>query len=141
MDNEWFFEVMKTIFPFVFIIMFVGTIVYFFLVAFSPKFRGKMMSRQVKAQKYMMEESKDDLKKIEEHKGEVEVDSKKEILDKHEGKMKDISKKEADINKEKVKTYAKAIKEGLEEETIYCKHCGTLIASDSKFCKKCGKEQ
>lgn len=37
---------------------------------------------------------------------------------------------------------ARAIKEGLtEDETIYCKHCGASIDSDSTFCKKCGKEQ
>ena len=35
-----------------------------------------------------------------------------------------------------------AIKED-EEKTpqIYCKHCGVQIDEDSKFCKKCGKEQ
>lgn len=26
-------------------------------------------------------------------------------------------------------------------ETVYCKYCCTIIDSDSKFCKKCGKEQ
>lgn len=32
------------------------------------------------------------------------------------------------------------IKESNENQ-IYCKHCGSQIDEDSKFCKKCGKEQ
>ena len=40
------------------------------------------------------------------------------------------------------KEIAKGIREGLaEEQTVYCKHCGALIDSDSRFCKSCGKEQ
>lgn len=40
------------------------------------------------------------------------------------------------------KEIAKGIKEGLsEEDTVYCKHCGQLIDSDSRFCKSCGKQQ
>ena len=27
------------------------------------------------------------------------------------------------------------------ENTIFCRHCGETIVSDSKFCNKCGKEQ
>ena len=34
-----------------------------------------------------------------------------------------------------------AIKEGLSGKKSYCKHCGTQIDKDSKFCKECGKEQ
>ena len=40
------------------------------------------------------------------------------------------------------KEIAKGIKEGTSgEETMYCKHCGTKIDADSRFCSKCGKEQ
>ena len=53
-----------------------------------------------------------------------------------------IASKEANIEGVKIKSAAKAIKEGLtENNTIYCKHCGSLIDSDSKYCKVCGKEQ
>ncbi|MBR0385607.1 MAG: zinc-ribbon domain-containing protein [Erysipelotrichaceae bacterium] len=26
-------------------------------------------------------------------------------------------------------------------EAVYCKYCGALIDADSRYCKKCGKEQ
>ena len=40
------------------------------------------------------------------------------------------------------KEIAKGIKDGLSDDnTIYCKHCGSLIDNDSRFCKSCGKEQ
>lgn len=38
-------------------------------------------------------------------------------------------------------TIAKEIKKGLKDYTIYCKHCGAIVDSDSTFCKDCGKEQ
>lgn len=39
------------------------------------------------------------------------------------------------------KEIAKGIKEGLsDEETVYCKYCGSLIDADSRFCSKCGKQ-
>ena len=109
--NETFFNIM---FYGTFII--VGLIFILAIIsAISPKFRGKMMSRQVKSMKYMVDESKDDFKSI--------------------------STNMADATKEGIKTTVRAIKEGLNEEDIYCKYCGSQIDSDSKFCKKCGKEQ
>ena len=86
----------------------------------SPKLRGKIMSRQVKAMKYMVHESKDDIESI--------------------------STNMAEATKKGTKTTVRAVAEGLKEglageETIYCKHCGSEIDADSKFCKSCGKEQ
>ena len=82
----------------------------------SPKLRGKWMSRQVKATKYMVDESKDDIHSI--------------------------TSNVADASKEGIETTVRAIKKGIvEDEDIFCKHCGAKIDSDSKFCKKCGKEQ
>lgn len=82
----------------------------------SPKFRGKMMSKHVKATKYMMDEVKDDIK--------------------------DISTDMANATKDGIETTTRAIKNGfMKDETIYCKHCGHKIAKDSKYCKDCGKEQ
>lgn len=103
----------------------------------SPKFRGKMMSRQIKATKHMVNYSKEDLKDI----SNTAINIKKNILDENEETLKEMSDMEADIKKDYVKTMAKSVKEGLSEDSIYCKHCGTIIDSDSKFCKKCGKEQ
>jgi len=63
------------------------------------------------------------------------------IINNNEDILKETANKTANINKDAVKTMAHAIKEGFTEDVIYCKHCGALIDSDSKFCKSCGKEQ
>ena len=55
--------------------------------------------------------------------------------------LKETANKTADINKDAVKTIAHSVKEGFSDEnTIYCKYCGTPIDSDSTFCKNCGKK-
>ena len=101
---------------FVIVPVFIGIGFVFVIAMFiSPKFRGKMMSRQIKAQKYMMDESKEDLKSI--------------------------SNDMAYATKDGIKTAAGAIKEGFTQSNVFCKHCGSEIDEDSKFCKKCGKEQ
>ena len=105
------FEVMFVIVP-----IFIGiTFVLTFAMIFSPKLRGKLMSNQIKASKYMMDECREDLKSI--------------------------SDDMAYATKDGVKTTARAIKEGFAEGKIYCKYCGSKIDEDSKFCKHCGKEQ
>lgn len=115
-----------------------GFIIFVFVMAFSPKLQGKMMSRQFKSMSYMMEESKDDLAKL----SGTAVGIKKQILDKNEEILTDLAHKEANIRSVGIKNAAKAIKEGITEtSSIYCKYCGNKIDSDSKFCKKCGKEQ
>lgn len=101
---------------FVIVPIFIG-LVFVFMIAMivSPKLRGKMMSRQIKATKYMIDESKEDLKSI--------------------------SDNMVYATKDGIKTTARAIKEGFTEDNIYCKYCGSEIDNDSKFCKNCGKEQ
>ena len=89
--------------------------VLIFTLMFNPKLRGKFMSRQIKATKYMMDESKDYLK--------------------------DIATDMATATKDGVRITSHAVKEGFTDNSIFCKHCGTMIDDDSKFCKKCGKEQ
>ena len=112
MNTEMWVSILFTVVP---IIM--GIIIVFMIISIvSPKFRGKMMSRQIKATKHMVDYSKEDLK--------------------------DISDGMAYATHDGVKNTARAIKEGLtEKNSIYCKHCGASIDSDSKFCKSCGKEQ
>ncbi|MBE6039036.1 MAG: zinc ribbon domain-containing protein [Anaerofustis stercorihominis] len=105
-----FFNVMSFLFPF----LFIGTFVFIIMSWVSPKFRGKMMSREIKAQKYMMEESKEDLR--------------------------DIATTSAEATSEGIKITAKAIKEGFSEEMIFCKYCGKEIDADSRFCKHCGED-
>lgn len=128
------FEAMFIIVP-----IFIG-LVFVFVIAMivSPKLSGKMMSRQFKSMRYMMEESKDDLAKL----SGTAVGIKKQFLDENEDVLTDIAHKEAKLNSVKLKSAAKAIKEGLTEtDSIYCKYCGSEIDNDSKFCKNCGKEQ
>lgn len=106
------FKVMIYLVPILSILIFILTII----LIFSPKARGKMMSQQVKATKYMLDESKEYIK--------------------------DISTNMAEATKDSIETTTRAIKKGFtENEKIYCKHCGSSIDEDSKFCKHCGKEQ
>lgn len=99
------------------------------------------MSKQIEATKHMMEYSKDDLKDILSTSKSVEVNAEKEILDNNEEIMKDNVTRKANINKEGIEITAKAIKEGLTNNKVYCKYCGKLIDSDSKYCKVCGRAQ
>lgn len=73
--------------------------------------------------------------------GKTAINVQKKILDENEETLKEIANKKASINKEAIKTVARSVKDGMSEEEMYCKHCGASIDSDSKFCKKCGKEQ
>ena len=67
------FDVMFVVIP-----IFIG-IVFIFVLAMiiSPKFRGKMMARQVKSMKYMLDESKKDLEAM----GGTAINVKKNIVD------------------------------------------------------------
>ncbi len=107
----------------------------------SPKLRGKLMSRQIKATKHMMDYSKEDLKDILSTSADIGINVEKEILDNNEETMRENATRKANINKKGIEITANAIKEGLNGSKIYCKHCGKLIDDDSKFCKSCGKEQ
>ena len=107
----------------------------------SPKLRGKLMSRQIKAAKHMMDYSKEDLKDLLSTSADIGINAEKEILDNNEETMKDNATRKANISKEGIEITANAIKEGLSKNKIYCKHCGKLIDEDSRFCKSCGKEQ
>ena len=69
------------------------------------------------------------------------ISMKKDIITEHEDDLKYIADKEADIAKDSITKKARAVKDGLKDEDIYCKHCGASIDADSKFCKRCGKEQ
>lgn len=113
------------------------TFVFMILMMFSSKFRGKLLSKQIKSMKYMTDNSSGDLEKMMVNLNQATINSKKKILDENEETLKEISDRSADINKNAVKKYAKSIKEGLED-SIYCKHCGEMIDADSNYCKKCG---
>lgn len=122
-------------------ILVVCTMVFTIAMIASPKLRGKMMARQIKSAKYMLDESKSDLESMGTTAGNLGVNIKKNIMDANEDTLKDLSIREANISKEKIRITAKAIKDGLVDDKIYCKHCGAGIDKDSKFCSQCGKEQ
>ena len=100
---------------FIIVSIFIGIVFVFVIAMFiSPKLRGKMMSREIKAQKYMMDESKEDIRSI--------------------------SNDMAYATKDGIRTTASAIKDGFTQSSMFCKYCGNEIDGDSKFCKTCGKE-
>ncbi len=107
----------------------------------SPKFKAKIMSRQIKATKKMIDYSKDDLTSMGTAMGNISIQTKKNILDENEDSLRDMATREANISKKGIEITANAIKKGLTEDNTQCKHCGTSIDKDSKFCKKCGKNQ
>ena len=130
-------EILFYIVPILIGITFVMTIA----LMISPKLRGKLMSRQIKAAKHMMDYSKEDLKDLLSTSADIGINAEKEILDNNEETMMENATRKANINKKGIEITANAIKEGLNGSKIYCKHCGKLIDEDSKFCKSCGKEQ
>lgn len=92
-------------------------------------------------EKNMTDYSKDDMESIMTNLGDASVNSVNSIINQNEDTLKNISKKQARINKDAIKITTQAIKEGLtDKDTIFCKYCGTKIDEDSKFCKSCGKE-
>ncbi|MBR2577990.1 MAG: zinc ribbon domain-containing protein [Erysipelotrichaceae bacterium] len=107
---------------------------------FSPKLRGKMMSRQIKSLRYMAEYAKEDLEKTVSDLSEASINARSRVLDENEDKLKDIADRSADISKDAITTTVSAVKKGIVG-TAYCKHCGKPIDEDSRFCKHCGKEQ
>lgn len=135
--NDIFFTIMFTIVPILVIVIFILV----FILMFSPKLRGKFMSRNIKATKYMFDESKDDLTDIGATMGDIAVKTRKKVLDKNEKNLKDMATRQANISKDAIEITARAIKEGFVTDTVYCKYCGKSIDADSKFCKHCGKEQ
>lgn len=96
-------------------VIIVGAFIYIIASFVSPKFRGKMMGKQVQATKYMMDNQKDNIKSI--------------------------ATDAANASKEGIEITTRAIKDGFTKSEAYCKDCGEIIDEDSKFCKKCGKEQ
>ena len=109
----------------------------------SPKLSGKIMARQLKSYKYMMDEAKDSLVDIGTTGSQVGIDVARNVMDSNKEVLKDLASDTADISKEAITTTVAAVKEGITGTVAqkYCKHCGKKIDEDSTFCKYCGKEQ
>ena len=131
--NNTIFNLIFTIVPILAVCIFIFT----FIMIFSPKLRGKFMTKQMKSLKYMMEDSEEILSDL----SKTAINVKKNILDQNEDTLKDLASREADIESIGIEKKARAIKNGLSSEAIYCKYCGEAIDSDSKYCKTCGKKQ
>ena len=152
MNIDNFFNIMDSIFPIIFILF--GLI---FLVAFitsvasfiSPKFRGKLMARNVKAVKHMSDYSKEDLQGIQENIQSATIEAQSNIINEYDDQLRNIASKTADISHDAIKSTASAIASGISSglnnssdvKKIYCKYCGARIDADSTFCKQCGKRQ
>ena len=83
-----------------------------FITVLNPNIQGKMLSKQVKSLRNMMDESKDTLKSLADDMADINVDS--------------------------IEATAKAVKKGLTSDDVICAHCGKKIDKDSKYCKYCG---
>lgn len=122
------------------------TFIFTIALIFSPKLRGKMMSKQIKATKHMLDYTKDDLQDLMTTSATMGIDTEKTILDKNEDTLRNNVIRKANINKEGIEITTKAIKDGLNsgsenKNTKYCIECGKKIPTDAKFCLYCGKEQ
>lgn len=118
-----------------------GIFIFTIAMTASPKFRGKFMSRQIKSLKYMIDDAKDDIEEMGSIAGNIQTKISKNILDDNEEALKDIEIRRANIDKEGIEIKARALKDGLSKNVVYCKHCGASIDEDSTFCKRCGKKQ
>lgn len=94
--------------------------------AVAPKIMGKSMKKMMPIQKELMSDM---------------IDMEKEILTDKEEDLKYMADKNAEISKDAITKTTRAIKDGLTDEVVFCKHCGAEIDADSSFCKKCGKQQ
>lgn len=133
--------IMFDVMPIVMFVLVGGIFLFVFLMMFSPRLQGKMLSRQIKAHKYMVENSKDDMIDIGSHVGDIVAKTGKNILDENEDILKDNVTRMADISKDGIETTVRAFRDGFVGKKIYCRYCGKEIEEDSRFCKYCGKEQ
>ena len=112
--NGTVLNILGKIVPILVLLMFIIVpifIVYGFITVFSPKLRGKMMSKEVKALNVMLENSKDELAAL----SKTATNLQKEILEENEEDLTDIATTKANINKEAIEVTAEAIKKGLSK--------------------------
>lgn len=85
-----------------------------FITMLNPNIQGKMLSKQIKSLRNMMDDSKDTLKSLAD----------------------DMT----DINADSIEATARTVKKGLTGDDVICSHCGKKIDKDSKYCKHCGNK-
>lgn len=132
--------------PYIFFIIFgisIFMFIFIFVNIFSSKSRAKMMSKQVKAMRHMVDYSKEDLEELMTDLGSVSANVQNNIVNENEDILRNVANKTADINKDALETTIGAIKRGWDGNSTsaqFCKYCGKKIDGDSRFCKYCGKE-
>ncbi|MBQ7307095.1 MAG: zinc-ribbon domain-containing protein [Clostridia bacterium] len=71
---------------------------------------------------------------------EMQIEQTRYIQEKNKDTLTDIADNVTDISEDAIIKVSHAVKEGFDDY-VFCKHCGSKIDADSKFCKKCGREQ
>lgn len=126
--------------PLIIALIGMGIIIYFTV---SSRGRNSVMKNMMKSNMEVLKdmtsgEMGEKLKDL----SKTALDVKKSIIEENKDALKEMAKMEAEIEKEGIKIKAGAVKEGFAGgNTMYCKHCGASIDSDSRFCKQCGKAQ
>ena len=129
-----------SVFNIFFILMLLLTIaVIGFVIAlmFSPKLKSKMMGRQLKATKQILDDNKETIKDIHNLQADILVESTDNILDKHEKTIKKNVNKLADISEYPIEKAGNALKKGLSN-TKECPECGKMNSENAKYCQECG---
>ncbi len=125
---------------FIVIPIFIGlTMIVTITMIISPKFKGYLMSRQIKSIKHMTDYSKKDIEDIEYNIYTTSIDAENKIVNDKYSEMENIYTKKANAKKEALSATSKTIKEELL--STYCKYCKEKIPIDSNYCNKCGKKQ
>lgn len=122
------------------IVMFIIIFLFAMMMIFGTKTKSKLLARQIKSMRGATDLSKEDIENILTNLSGATIKSKNKIVTENEDDLKNIADTEARINKDAIKETAKAIKEGLINNTTYCKYCGSSVDSDSVYCKSCGKK-
>lgn len=136
MDDNFIFKISNIMFI---VILIVAVLIFVFVILslFFPRFRAKMLSRNVKSLKYMTDYTKDDISDI----ANNTIESAHRIYKNNEETLRNINNMKASIKKDAIEATVRSIKKGIvDDDKIYCKHCGEAIDKDSTFCKACGKK-
>ena len=118
--------------------------IFVFIMFLSPKSRAKMMSKQLKTMKHMVDYSKEDLEDLMTDLGGISANAQNNIVTENEDVLRNAVNKTVDINKDAIEKTVGAIRNGWSDNkssSVYCKYCREKIDADSIFCKTCGKQQ
>jgi len=129
-----------SIFNIIFVIMLLFTIAFFIfviLMIFNPKIRSKMMGRQLKATKMILDDNKETIKDIANLQADIAVESTDNILNKHDKTIEKNMTKMANMSAESIETTARSIKKGISK-TKQCPECLKFNEENAKFCQECG---